>query len=98
MTKRQFFIFTLIPFFIATTASAQVTFTNVTAEMGIDKIGRGGAVWGDYDNDGDADMLLGNRYPHRGNHIIEAVLVGGDGIQVAFDDNRLVMLFDSLAG
>ena len=59
MTKRQFFIFTLIPFFIATTASAQVTFTNVTAEMGIDKIGRGGAVWGDYDNDGDADMLLG---------------------------------------
>jgi len=59
MTKRQFFIFTLIPFFIATTASAQVTFTNVTAEMEIDKIGRGGAVWGDYDNDGDADMLLG---------------------------------------
>jgi len=61
MTKIPLCLLSSILFLIATSASAQVTFTDVTAAVGLplfEGIPYMAANWGDYDNDGDADLLL----------------------------------------
>jgi hypothetical protein len=58
----QFYIFIFLLFLIAATAPAyaRVTFTDVTVEVGLGDVTdiNTGATWGDYDNDGDADVFL----------------------------------------
>ena len=59
MKKQKLYIFSLILFLIAAAASAQVTFTDVTAVVGQSNVvGAAGGTWGDYDNDGDVDLFL----------------------------------------
>ncbi len=60
MIKQKLYIFSFILFLIATAASAQVTFTDVTNAVGLGDVGTSylAATWGDYDNDGDADLLI----------------------------------------
>jgi len=62
MTKQKLYIISFIFFLCASASSAQVTFTDVAESAGIRDIGRTWATWGDYDNDGDADLLSGNLY------------------------------------
>ena len=57
MKTRQLCLLSFILFLIATAASAQVTFTDVAETAGL-AIYILYATWGDYDNDGNADILL----------------------------------------
>ena len=58
--KPPFYIITFILTFIASSASAQVTFTDVTQEAGItnQSLNSLAVAWGDYDNDGDPDLYV----------------------------------------
>ncbi len=59
------------------------TFTEVTAESGIDSATTYGAAWADYDNDGDLDLLTaGKLYRNRGNknHWLKVRLQGTGGV------------------
>jgi len=61
MTKQKLYLLSFILFLIATAASAQVTFTDVTNAVGLGHFKQNlyvVATWGDYDNDGDADLFL----------------------------------------
>ncbi len=104
MTKRQLTIFSFILFLIATAASAQVTFTDVAERAGIHKTVGIWATWGDYDNDGDADMLIARRlYRNEGDgtflDVTESVGITGNGpnsaIFLDFDNDGNLDIFMS---
>jgi hypothetical protein len=59
--KRQFLVLTFISittFICCAAAPAQVTFTDVTETAGLGGFPAAFATWGDYDNNGDADLVL----------------------------------------
>ena len=63
MKKTQFCVVTFILFLISAIASAQVTFTDVTETAGLlgSEIAKSrSTTWGDYDSDGDPDLVLMN--------------------------------------
>jgi len=59
MTKPQLpYILIFVLLLTAAIASAQVTFTDVTNSMGLGHLTGDASTWGDYDSDGDADLLI----------------------------------------
>ena len=48
-------------------AAAEVTFVEVTDQVGLGGIPNGQVAWGDYDSDGDEDLLVGCRQLYRNN-------------------------------
>ena len=80
--------------FAAAAAVAQTTFEDVTAQSGLS--GRGMAAWGDYDNDGFPDVMIGGKlFRNRRDGTFEPVTpstatTGGSGVWGDYDnDGRL---------
>ncbi len=67
------------------------TFVNVIAESGLS--GSGFSAWGDYNNDGHADVVVGSKlYRNNGNGAFTHVesFAGGDGVWADYDNDGLI--------
>src|SRR5947209_18153526 len=58
---RRLALVLLVAFWQFTGTAANSTFVNVTDSVGLPQDGYGPVVWGDYDNDGRLDLLVGSQ-------------------------------------
>ncbi len=81
-------LLTLLALWQFTGNAAEPTFTNVTATVGLPQVGSGPVSWGDFDNDGRLDLLLGaGVWRNTGSGFVDVTATVAPGLPGIFVDS-----------